>query len=193
MTRVEALRKSIDVLYQSKNPDRADWADWLYQNHIYVVSDFAGELAERYGADKDLAIAAGMLHDVADAVMAREAPDHEVRSWEMARLLLADAGFSDEEIQVIVDDAIRFHGCHGDNVPVTLEGRVMATGDALGHLKTDFYDYALRTLKEEKTLKEVREWALPKIERDYRKKIQFDEVREEAASDYKRVKALFSA
>lgn len=190
--RVQILKKKISALYEAKDSNRAEWADWLYENHVFVVADYSGALAIRYNANQELAMAAGMLHDVADAVMAREDSEHEARSWEIARTLLVESGFLAEEISIVVDDAIRFHGCHGDNIPQTLVGKVMASGDALGHLCTDFYDYALSVMQKKESIEEIRDWAFSKIERDYRKKLHFEEVRAEITADYERVRNLFA-
>lgn len=191
MTRVESLGKRTVDLYGSKNPHRGDWADWLYENHVRVVADYAKNLSARFGAREELCIAAALLHDIADAVMPREDPQHEERSTAIAMQLLEESGFSEDEMKIIVDDVIRFHSCHGSDAPQSLVGRVMATADALGHLKTDFYDHALQAFQKKATPEEIKNWALPKIERDYRKKICFDDVRKEVATDYERVKSLF--
>src|SRR3989344_9451088 len=100
MTRLEELKRRVDELYLAKNENRADWADWMYEHHVFVVADYAAELADRFGANKELAVAAGMLHDIADAVMSRENPEHEEKSMEIAAGFLRDTGFSDAEIQI---------------------------------------------------------------------------------------------
>jgi len=193
MSRIENLKAKVADLYLAKASDRDDWADWLFENHVFVVAKNAERIAERFGAKKDLAIAAAMLHDVADSVMSREDESHEEKSLSMARRLLCECNFSEEEISIIVDDAIRFHGCRGVNIPKTLEGRAMASADAIAHLQTDFYDFALKTLQKEETMENIRLWALPKIERDYRIKISFEELRGEMNAEYERAKNLFTA
>lgn len=193
MTRLEQLEKKVDDLYLAQNESRADWADWVYAHHVFVVADYAGELADRFGADKELAMAAGMLHDIADAVMKRENPEHEEKSMEIAAGLLWDVGFSDEEIKIVVDDAIRLHGCHNGTAPATLEGKVMATADVLAHLKRDFYDHAVEAFHEKKeSIEDIKQWIFSKLERDFNAKILFDEVKEEARPDYEKLKAFFS-
>lgn len=192
MSRIEKLEQRIRNLYGAKKEGRTDWADWLCEHHVFIVAECAGKLADRYGAKKELAMAAGMLHDVADAVMSRNDPKHEEESENIARVFLGDAGFSDEESQIIVDDAMKWHGCYDGKCPVSLEGKVMATADALVHLQTDFYERAARVLRAEKTIEEIKDWALPKLERDFRDKIAFSEVREEVRSDYERLKQYFS-
>jgi len=192
MERIEKLKKKVTDLYQAKKLGRADWSDWLFQNHIFVVAKNAEQLSNRFGVNNDLAVSASMLHDIADTEMQRENPEHEEKSKEIARKLLEECNFAENEVDVIVNDAIEFHGCKNGNLPETIEGKIMATADALAHLKGTFYDYALETLKKTDTLEEIKNWALPKIERDYRVKISFDEVREETINDYERVKGLFN-
>ncbi|MBI2041746.1 MAG: hypothetical protein HYT20_01845 [Candidatus Nealsonbacteria bacterium] len=63
MNRIKQLKNKVDKLYQAKKDGRADWADWLHKNHIFQVADVAKKLADRYGANKDMAAAA------ADAVV----------------------------------------------------------------------------------------------------------------------------
>ena len=193
MDRIDTLRKKVSGLYLAKNPARDEWADWLFENHIFVTADYAGALAKRFGARKELARAAGMLHDIADTVASRFDAAHDEKSADIARTLLVESGFSGEEISVIVDDAIRFHSCRNGNTPKTLEGRVMATADALAHLQTGFYTHALESKQGSQTDEEIKQWALPKIERDFSQKIFFPEVREEARPAYEKLKASFSS
>ena len=191
MLRIERLRRKVEELYQSKCRTRDEWADWMWERHVTVVADYAEKLVERYGASADLAVAGALLHDIADAVMGRRDPRHEAESERLAREFLKDAGFTEEEIRIVVDDAIRFHSCHGGEKPRSPEGKILATADALAHLKTDFYDYAVQSMKERGELHEkISQWIFEKIERDFHKKIAFDEVREEARTDYERIKNL---
>lgn len=197
MSRIEQVKRKVDELYQARNAGRADWADWLYMHHVFVVADYARQLAERFHADQSVAVAAALLHDIADVVMKRDNSWHEEESMIIARKLLQETGFSDEEITVIVDDAIRLHSCCGDEAPKSLEGRILAAADALAHLKMDFYrtelnDPAVRMISGRETFEEIKLWALPKIDRDFYKKISFDEVREETRPDYEGLKEFFS-
>ena len=191
MTRAEQVKNKVDELYKVKNPGRADWADWLYGNHVFVVADYAGQLADRFHANKELSMAIGMLHDIADAIMKREDAGHEEKSLSMARYILKESGFIEEEIRVGVDDAIRLHSCHNNDVPQSLDGKILSTADALGHLMTDFYSDSVSKMSK-RSAEENRKWVLEKIERDINKKIFFDEVREEAKPYYEKLKIFFS-
>lgn len=185
--KIDKLISLVRGVYEERNPNRADWSDWLYSNHVFLVADAARDLAIRFGANADLAQAAGMLHDVADAVMSRFDKGHSVKSEDMARHLLAAADFDETEIAIIVDDAIRLHGCHDGLKPSSLEGKIMATADAVVHLESDFYPSRIMSLRQTgKTPEEIAGWATPKIERDFNAKICFDEIREECRSSYER-------
>ena len=178
---------------QPKNGERTDWCDWLGENHVFLVADNAIVLARRFDANEELTRAAALLHDIADTQMSRFADNHEETSLEMARKLMQQAGFNEEEMRLTVDDAIRFHSCHDGQVPTSIEGKVLATADSKAHLLTDFYLFATWSFgREEKNLEEAKRYVLKKIDRDFRDKIQFDEVREECQHAYDAVKELFS-
>ncbi len=190
MNRLVELKKSVASLYASKLPTRADWADWLYDNHVIVAAEFAEILAKRHGANIELSVAASLLHDVADATMSRFDPTHAKESLKISRKLLNQAGYSDKDMAIVVDDAIRYHSCHDGEMPQSIEGKVLATADSYAHLKTDFYIFAANQLG--KSLEELKNWTLKKIERDINDKCFFDDAREELMPDYLMIKELFS-
>lgn len=192
MSRLTELETAVHELYDTKDPNRAEWADWLADHHVFVVADFASELSKKFGASEDLARAAALLHDIADAKTSRFDPEHEEKSLTIARALLSENEYSDEEVKLIVDDAIKFHSCHNGNVPRSLEGKILSTADSLAHLKADFYLYALYAHEKGDSLDDIKAWALDKLDRDFHVKIQFDDVREEARPDYEMLKDLFS-
>lgn len=193
MERLQKLEEKVKALYQQKDPNRDEWADWLAANHVFVVADFATELAQKHNANKELARAAALLHDIADVKMERANERHEEESLHLARTLLRDTGYTDDEIKLVVDDAIRYHSCHGDERPASLEGKILSTADSMAHLATDFYVYTTWFFgHDHRTLEEVKAWTLKKIERDMHNKMFFDDVRQQLLPDYKRIKELFS-
>lgn len=189
MTNVETLEQLVRDLYGAKDPARDDWADWLAANHVFAVADSAQEVAERHGARADLARAGGMLHDIADARMSRFNEAHEETSLTIARELMQQAGFSEADIRVVVDDGIRLHSCRDGQAPETPEGKALATGDARVHLLSDFYFYfAWKKGKEGKSLEQLKQIVQKKIERDFHEKIFFENVREACRPAYEVLK-----
>ncbi|HSX00387.1 MAG TPA: HD domain-containing protein [Patescibacteria group bacterium] len=181
------------ALYEAKDPKRADWADWLWQNHVWLVAQYARQLAEQHGANGELAEASAWLHDIADTCMSRFDDTHEAVTLRIARDLLAESGYAEADIAVIVDDAILLHGCHEGRRPASMEGQILATADALAHLKTDFYVYAAWALGHEgKDLASVKAYVLQKSARDFTQKICFDMIRTATRPDYDLIQQLFS-
>jgi len=190
--KLEKLEQHVRQLYNDPKPGRSEWAGWLADNHVFVVADYATELAGKHGSNRELTRVAALLHDIADVKMKRSDPTHEEESLRMARQLMQKAGYTAEEVALVVDDAIRYHSCYGDKRPKSLEGRILATADSMAHLKTDFYVFAAWALGRGSTLQELKEWVLTKIDRDLNNKIQFDDVRADVMPDYEMVKELFS-
>lgn len=189
--RIQNVREEVRALYAAELPGRADWADWIYEGHVLKVAQAARDVAIRFGGDPDLAEAAGLLHDIADAVMKREDPAHEARSVDIARDFLQKAGFTGEEIKIIVEDAMEKHGCHDDVRPATTEGKALSSGDAVVHLTSDFYVVAERRRSAFQSREEISAWVLPKIDRDFHNKIAYSQLREEMRPDYERLKYHF--
>lgn len=192
MDRITLLTEKVRELYEMPNSGKADWADWLYENHVLRVAEKAREFAERFGADPEIAAAAGILHDIADTTMKRSDQKHEAESLRIARDLLGETGFTDQEIRIIVDDALRFHSCYGNERPETIEGKVMAAADAVVHITTDFYGFALEQVLKGNTKDEAQDWVLAKLDRDFNNKIYLDVIRDEIRTDYKKLKTRFS-
>lgn len=157
------------------------------------MADFATDLARKYGANEELSRVAALLHDIADVKMARKNEQHEEESLKIARELMQETDYTDAEIKLVVDDAIRYHSCHGDERPKSAAGKILSTADSMAHLKTDFYIYATWAFgHDHRTFEAVKAWTLKKIERDLNNKMFFDEVRQELVPDYERIKELFS-
>lgn len=188
------VEDKVRELYENKSTARATWADWLWSGHVLCVADKAAEIAEQKGVDASLSRIAALLHDVADAVMQREDDGHEARSLEIARQILTDAGYEEETISVLVDDALAKHSCQDGNIPVSSVGKVLATADGLAHLQSGFFAYAIWSFgNENRSYDKLREWAAAKVERDFNIKLLFDDVKEQARPQYETLKMIFSA
>ena len=130
-------------------------------------------------------MSAALLHDIADSCMKRSDTLHEVKSLQMAEELLIQCGFQDSEIELITQDILRQHSCLSrEATPKSLEGRIMATADALVHINSDFYDFSIEQIAKSNGLSNAIQWAFAKIERDFHQKILFPEIQEENHENY---------
>lgn len=191
MTPLDKLKQKVHELYTSNNPNADPWNFWGYPNHVLIVAKNAEELAKRFNSNVDFCVAGALLHDIADVEMLRANPDHEQRSLELARELLKDVGFGESEIVEIVDKIIAPHSCR-KTFPETLEGKVLATADAMAHFQTDFYPFFAWQHYGSKDYEGFKAWLLKKIEKDFCKKIFFDEVKAEIREDYIAIRRVYS-
>lgn len=191
MTKAHHVEELVRELYEAKNTARDEWADWLYENHVLVVADKARLLAQTYSVDEDLSVTAALLHDIADAEMSRFDSDHEQRSLEIARGFMEQAGYKSRVVDMVVDDAIRFHSCRNDERPKSDVGKVLASADALAHLETDFYLFFSR-IKSDNSLSEVKNLLRNKLDRDYNNKLLFDDEKLRLKPTYDAFTKMFS-
>lgn len=193
MQRLDSLREAVEGLYRAHNPEADPWIDWAYENHVLFVADMTGRLATRYGADAEPTVAGALLHDIADAVMLRSNPAHPARSLELASELLEQSGFAAVETEFIINEVIKPHSCYEPLLPTTPEGKVMATADGAAHFLTDFYPlFCWRHYGPENDYDVFKAWMLRKMEKDFHKKLFFDEVRKEVRPRYEALKLIFA-
>jgi putative nucleotidyltransferase with HDIG domain len=193
MKPLQTLRQKVETLYTGDDPNADPWIDWGYKNHVLWVADKTEKIAQKQGANVDLAVAGALLHDIADAVTSRKDPDHEAKSLELADRLLHESGFSLEDITFIVMEIIKPHSCK-ELMPTALEGKVMATADGAAHFMTDFYLVFLwrHFGPQPPDYQTFKDWVLKKMEKDITKKFFFDDVKAEVMPRYDVLKQLFS-
>ena len=184
------LRASVEALYGEKRASADPFVHWGYEHHVLVVARAAGELSKRFRADEELAVAGALLHDIADAVMDREDPAHERECRAIAARLLAQAGYGARETVEVIERIIAPHSCK-ELLPQTHEAKILATADAVAHLTTDFYLYFCWAHFGASDFAGFKRWVCAKIERDFSRKIAFDEVRAAVRPRYEALRTLF--
>ena len=192
MQKLDTLRQKVDQLYTANNPDADAWIDWGYKNHVLVVADLTEKLAKKHGANVEFAVAGALVHDIADAVMPRKRPEHESESLIIAGKLLQESGFSPDDTDFIVQEILKSHSCDPD-MPTALEGKVMATADGSAHFLTDFYPlFCWRHYGPKDDYQAFKAWMLGKMEKDFNKKLFFDDVKQQVLPHYEALKLVFS-
>lgn len=191
MKRLDSLRQTVENLYHTPNPDADKWISWAYPNHVLVAAKNAERIAMKYNANQEFCIAGALLHDIGDAVMTRFTEGHEKESLRIADAILDKCGYNEKERKFIVNEVIAPHSC-SHTMPTALEGKVVATADAMAHFQTDFFLYFAWQHLGGKDLSSLKQWVLIKIEKHFHKKIFFDECKTEVEPEYKAIKLLFS-
>lgn len=168
---------------------------WFLDVHIFKVMQNAEWLCERFPeADKDLIRALVWLHDIVYFTDILKIDVHAGLGAVKAKEMMAAIGIDGPEAEIVFE-AIACHSCKGDKLPTSLEGKILATADAMAHFSPDFYLSLLIDGKQEKqTVAEFKQYALQKLERDFNgKKIFFDFAREKIRSSYEIMKNFFEA
>lgn len=187
--RQKIVFEQVRELYE--NSQRKE-AHWMWENHVQTVAQNCLTLAARYHADADLAFSGGLLHDLGDVWYTRDDPRFEPESKGKAEEILKKAGISPDEIVSIIVKIIAPHSCMPGDEQTMIEGKILATADALAHLQTNFYyDFKKMGWPQGLQPEEFNEWVNAKIDRDFDKKIFFAEVREKVKPLYEKLKKDF--
>ncbi len=194
MNKLESISAQVKELYESNHPGRDPIVDWGYPNHVLVTAKFAKELCAEFGGDEDYAVAGALMHDIGDAEMSRFEDNFEERTDEIILEFTTKAGYSPEEIELMITEVIKPHSCHkGEKQPENVNGKILATADALAHLCTEAYLYwCWSHMFRSVSLQEYKEGALKKLDRDFYDKIQWEVVRERVRPDYEALVRVFS-
>ncbi len=197
MERYKIVEDKVEELYRNGHvsEDWDVWIRWSYSNHVFVVMKNAERLAKEFGGNVDYTVAGALLHDIADVNMERSDTRHEAECERIAEEVLKGAGFSDEEIATIIKDVIAPHSCR-ETMPEILEGKILATADAVAHIATDFYFvfawYHWGNKSDLKNYEEFRTWVLERMEKDFHRKIFFPEIQEEIRPFYQSITTMLT-
>lgn len=184
--------KVAKIVKDAYKSSREDFAQWVLPNHLQFVAKKAEDISKRFNANEDMVVAAAWLHDFGDAFIDRHSTEFDEISKREATNVLKKSGYSDEEIKEIFEVIIEPHSCKDNNLPQTIEGKVLATADALAHLTTDFYvQFAWKHMPAGKSYQEYVVWVNEKLDRDFNQKIFFEEIRNQVETRYNALKEIF--
>lgn len=153
--------------------------DW----HVEEVERWALRLTESYPeADVEIVTLGAWLHDIGHYPINKDV-DHAVTGEEIARKFLLSNGYPAEKLERVVH-IVRAHRCK-DVLPQTIEAKIIACADSASHLTDSMY---VDIIKEGRS-----DYALAKLERDYRDVALFPEAHDELKPVYEAWKKLLNA
>lgn len=143
--------------------------DWYYRDHLLAVEKFSKYLLKNLPkANKEIVILGVWLHDL-QGIRGLKG-DHQKVGAREAGKIMKDFNY-DKELIKKVKDIILTHACYKE-MPTTIEGKILASADAMAHYFNDYY--LIVATSGEMDLKSYKKWALEKLNRDYNKKIFFN-------------------
>lgn len=181
--------KLVNELYLSSS---RDMGKWMWQNHVQWVANKAVGLAKKYNADQDKVYVGALLHDISDIWLERDEAGFEEKCEEIGREILNKVGFSEADVNDILDNIVEPHSCYPGNLPQTIEGKCLASADAMFHLVTDFFpQFSWKHLPGSLDYNDWIMWVTEKIERDFNNKIFFDDEKREVELHYQALKRVY--
>lgn len=160
---------------------------WFYSDHLLMVErNSIWLLKQQPKADKEIVLLGVWLHDL-QRVRGLKG-DHQAIGAREAGKVMKEYGYSSDMIKE-VKAIILTHSCSKKR-PTRLEGKILATADAMSHYYNDFY---LRiAVTGQRDLKEFKEWVLEKLDRNYNKKIFFASAKKKIKPRHDLYKKAFS-
>ncbi len=159
-------------------------ASWFYQDHVLVVEKLALDLLKLYPkANKDAVILSVWFHDVGRAHGYHK--NHDLYGADYAQKILTKNNVNKDFIKLVVN-ACKTHSCEDNGIPSSLEGKILATADALAHFHNGFYLKILYFWSKDKDqdYEAIQKKLFNKINRDFNNKIFFNQVKEKMQPTY---------
>ena len=140
----------------------------IWSHHIKPMIPLGQELAEEYGADKEIVTIAILLHDLVSIEDEKNCKEHHVIGAERAEKILAGYNYSKDKIEKI-RLCILNHRSSVNNNKNSMEEICVADADAIIHLMEmpSLFYAAYREMN--KTIEEGQKWIKGKLEKDYKK------------------------
>ncbi|MFA6533587.1 MAG: HD domain-containing protein [Patescibacteria group bacterium] len=161
---------------------------WFYEVHLLGVEKFAKLLLKKLPkADKEIVMLGVWLHDLQRVRGIKG--DHSKMGAVEAEKVMRNFQYSGGAIKQ-VQEIILTHQCDAKLIPKTLEGKILASADAMAHYHNDFY--LTLAINGKRDLVDFKKWALEKLDRDYHKKIFFPFARKLIEKRHKVLQEVFT-
>jgi uncharacterized protein len=135
-----------------------------YEYHFKPVVKYAGALAGKLGADKEVVIVAAWLHDIGSIINGRS--DHHITGAKIAEAKLKEFDYPQERIE-LVKQCILNHRGSIKNKRSTLEEQIIAEADAMSHFDNIAAIFRVALIFEKKSDPEANEAAITKIKNSW--------------------------
>lgn len=142
--------------------------DWFCRDHLFQVEKNAQELLkEKSNVNKEIVLLGVWLHDLQRIRGIKG--DHQKIGAREAGKVMKEYGY-DKDVIEKVKVIILSHSC-SNKIPSSLEGKILASADAVSHYQNDFYLKIAVT--GQRDVREFKSWLKEKLNRNYKKKLYF--------------------
>lgn len=189
--RLKSIEEEIKTLHDNSLDECM--RKWWFKGHVLTVMEYVKVISQEKGGNTENLILAALFHDIARAWGVINEPQLMNESLSKSEEIMKKYNYSNEDIQS-VKNIIKTHSCR-DSLPESLEGKILSTADALAHFFSDLYFilpfngwfYAANDYDGYK------KWLLKSIEKNFNKKIFFEDYKILAKPRYDAIKMIFTS
>lgn len=136
----------------------------FWQEHISLVVKNSLELAERFGADKEIVELGSLLHDIALVSCASSKINHHEQGAKIAVELLEKYGYPEDKIERVRKCVLHHRNSHNST---SIEETCVADADILAHFDNLPMMFQVAFVLQKLSLKEARKAMKEGLEKDF--------------------------
>ena len=159
--------------------------NWSWDYHMVSVVNYANQLAEKLGADKEIVEVSAWLHDITR--LKGDPENHHISGPIEAEKILKQLNYPQDKIEK-VKHCIHAHRGSQSIKRKTIEAECVASADAMAHFDNVPALLYVAYVKKQMTIEEGKNWVGNKLERSWKKLIP--EAKEIVLPKYESVKLL---
>jgi len=159
-----------------------------FPHHFAQVVEYAGQLVDRLGGDKEIVLIASWLHDIGSIIYGRE--NHHITGMQIAEEKLKEFNYPPEKIELVKKCILNHRGSQ-DNERESLEEKILADADAMSNFANIPGIFKAAFVYENKNQEEAGESVRKKLENKW-KKLHFEDSRKIIKSKYEAIILLLS-
>lgn len=162
----EVVRKIKEFVKEQCYKPEAKYGSEIFENHLVPMRNYAVDLAEDLGADKEIVEISAWLHDIGSVMIGRK--DHHITGSKIAEEELIKLDYPKEKIEQ-VKHCILSHRGSQNNFPETVEARIISDADALSNFENLPGIFKAAYVYENQTQLEARKSTMKKLEKKWNK------------------------
>lgn len=139
MKNIFSIMNSIDIIQEVKNfveteckKPSSKYGYEPFPFHFMLVVEFAGELADELGGDKEIILIAAWLHDIGSIIYGRK--DHHITGAQVAEEKLQELNYPVEKIGHVKKCILNHRGSQ-QNLCESIEEQILAEADVMSNFE----------------------------------------------------------
>ena len=160
------------------------YCDASWKRHLKLVMKYSVFLAEKLNADLEVCEISALLHDITK--IKGDKKTHHITGAKEAEKILLDISYDKSKIQKI-HDCILTHSSDSENLPVTVEQKIVACADALSKFDNFFYLCHKAFYIKKLDIDETKKYIIKKYDRAFKKAKLLDVSEKIAKEKYEQI------